>query len=281
MNGLVLLALATALIFGLLLLAPDSGAASLVLSVLGKEGHGYFGVRELGTVVIPNVYFKATLFLVPAFAWFLFRRQFVLAGICITGLVLAFSRAGLALAALVLVGFMLVGPARQRLVTVALVMASAVFVLYNAELLHVAEYLGRVQDALLGRDDSAQARIGHMGSLVDMFDRDALQLWLGHGAGTAFFSEGAGGWVTDIELDHLDAIRQFGLAWFVLFSGLVLVVVRAAGKAKPEGVPAAIALGVAFIASGTNPVLINPLFMMLLAMVARLGQAGESGRAIA
>jgi hypothetical protein len=278
MDGLVLLAVATTFIFALLLVAPDSGPSTLLLEILGQEGHGYFGVRQLGAVVMPNVYFKATLFLVPAFAWFLFRRQFVPACLCVLGLVLAFSRAGLALAAIVLAGFMLVGSVRQRLLTVALVGAAVVFAIYNADLLHLAEYFGRVQDALLGRDDSAQARIGHLDSLLTLLDHDALQLWFGQGAGTAFYSEGAGAWVTDIELDHLDAIRQFGLAWFVLFTALVLYVVRTVSRVKPQGVPAAIALAVAFIASGTNPVLINPLFMILLAMVARLAEHGAPRR---
>ena len=278
MNGLVLMAVATASIFMLLLVAPDSAPAALLLSVLGREGHGYFGVRQLGSVVIPNVYFKATLFLVPAFAWFLFRRQFWLAALCVLGLALAFSRAGLALAAVVLAGFMLVGSARQRIMTLAFVAVITVLAIYNADLLHLAEYFARVQDALLGRDDSAQARIGHFGSLLALLDRDALQLWFGQGAGTAFYSEGAGAWVTDIELDHLDAIRQFGLAWFVIFAGLVLSVVAAARKAVPHGTAAAIALAVAFVASGTNPVLINPLFMMLLAVVARFAESGSPRR---
>lgn len=271
MDAILLLAVATTALFALLLLAPGSAPATVALALLADESHGFFGVRTLGPVSVPNVYFKATLFMVPAFAWFLFRHRYVPAALCALGLTVAFSRAGVALGAVLFAGFLLTGTVRQRVLAGVVLVAAALFLASNAELLLLAEYGARLQDALLGRDVSAQARIGHLASLAELLNASAWSLWLGHGAGTAFYSAGSGAWVTFIELDHVDAIRQFGLVWFTAFAALVAYVAWRTWGAGAEGRAAAIALGAAFVASGTNPVLINPLFMIMLAAIAHFG----------
>lgn len=278
MDSIALLAAATVGLFLLLLAAPGSLPATVALELLSDESHGFFGVRTLGTVSVPNVYFKATLFMVPAFAWFLFRHRYLKAALCALGLVLAFSRAGVALVAVLFALFLLNGSVRQQLFAGVAIVAAGLLLARHGELLQLAEYGARLQDALLGRDVSAQARIGHLASLAELLNRDPWALWLGHGAGTAFYSAGSGAWVTFIELDHVDAIRQFGLAWFVAFTAVVVHVGASAFRAGPDGRAAAVALGAAFVASGTNPVLINPLFMILLAALAHYGEASRAQR---
>lgn len=278
MDSIALLAAATVGLFLLLLAAPGSLPATVALELLSDESHGFFGVRTLGTVSVPNVYFKATLFMVPAFAWFLFRHRYLKAALCALGLVLAFSRAGVALVAVLFALFLLNGSVRQQLFAGVAIVAAGLLLARHGELLQLAEYGARLQDALLGRDVSAQARIGHLASLAELLNRDPWALWLGHGAGTAFYSAGSGAWVTFIELDHVDAIRQFGLAWFVAFTAVVVHVGASAFRAGPDGRAAAVALGAAFVASGTNPVLINPLFMILLAALAHCGEASRAQR---
>lgn len=63
----------------------------------------------------------------------------------------------------------------------------------------------------------------------------------------------------------VDAIRTFGLLWFLGFSA---VVARAAGVrlrlVSEEARGLRIAVIAAFIASGANPVLISPLFSILV-----------------
>ena len=68
------------------------------------------------------------------------------------------------------------------------------------------------------------------------------------------------------ELDHVDAIRQFGILWFIAFSLIAGYIALRFVKSRNANNRA---LGMAFIsiylAAGTNPVLITPLFMMLFA----------------
>jgi hypothetical protein len=79
-------------------------------------------------------------------------------------------------------------------------------------------------------------------------------------------STGVNALVPAVEMDHLDAIRTYGLIWF---TGFTVVVFRAIGVGmhleREEARGLRVAIIAAFFAAGTNPVLINPLFCILVA----------------
>lgn len=267
MMALLVLAVVIVLLFGLFLLMADSGIAQMIMAVLEDGGHGYFGARLVGSLFVPTVYFKATLFLVPACIWFLYRRRYVPSALCFLALVLAFSRSGALIAGIVVLAYgFILAPFRVR-IGLACVLAIIVYLLWrNAELLEIGAILDMYLDVLTGRGQSASERAGHFASLVELLSQDAKALWLGQGAGAWFFSKGVNAFVAAIELDHLDAIRSFGLIWFI---GFTAVVFRSAGVGMRLGSHEARGLRVALIAtflvSGTNPVLISPLFSIMAA----------------
>jgi len=257
MSSLLALAIVIIFLFCLFLLLPRSGYTQFLRGVLAGGVHGYFGLRGVGSILVPVVYFKATLFLVPACIWYFYKRSYVASAICFVALICAFSRSGALIAAAVLgVHGFLLAPFRVRAGLVCLLVAVG-YVLWSDMYL----------DVLTGRGESASQRIGHFYSIIDLLSHDARILWLGQGAGVSFFSTGVNGFVTAVELDHLDAIRTFGLLWFIGFSAVVF---RAAGVgmhlASKEARGIRVALIASYFASGTNPVLISPLFCMLAAV---------------
>ncbi len=271
MKSLLIMAVVVIFLFCLWLLLPQTGIATFLLATLhGDEYgvHGYFGARGVGSILVPVVYFKATLFLVPASIWFFFRRNHLASGICFLGLICAFSRAGVLIAGamLALHGFIL-APLRVRVGLACLLLVVAYVLWRNAELLHIGAVLDMYLDVMTGRGHSSTERIGHFNSIMELLGHDAMLLWFGQGAGTYFFSSGVNSFVSAVELDHLDAIRTFGLLWFI---GFTLVVMRAAGLGmrlvSNEARGLRVALVASFLASGTNPVLISPLFCMLAAV---------------
>src|SRR5207302_10555674 len=63
------------------------------------EQEGYFGTRSLGELgSVPSIYFGATLFLVPAFVYYLFAGKALRAGVLLLAIGLAFSKAGISIA---------------------------------------------------------------------------------------------------------------------------------------------------------------------------------------
>jgi hypothetical protein len=122
-----------------------------------------------------------------------------------------------------------------------------------------------ISDTAAGQSETAVVRIGHYHSIMDLFLRNPDYLLIGQGAGTSFFSSGESDYVRIIELAHLDAIRKFGLPWFLGFSALVFYSSwRLIRLKEMEARGFGFALVSMYIAAGTNPVLLSPLFIILL-----------------
>jgi hypothetical protein len=82
--------------------------------------------------------------------------------------------------------------------------------------------------------------------------------------------------LSNIELDHLNAIRKFGLPWFFVFTASVLTLSSKLFRSSvPDGRIIGLALLALFIAAGTNPVLLSPVFLMFLAMALDLFWRGK------
>lgn len=244
-------------LYSLILLFPDS--LQNIVEYLSASEQGYFGQRMVGELLLPNVYGRATLFLVPAFVYFLYTERLLRSGMCLLALIASFSKAGF----LISIGFLLLFPflSSKATMTSRLIPISVIFLLTLVIFKIAPGYFDEIASAVSGDHATAQVRVGHVHSLADFFDENPLYLWLGAGAGTDFFSEGAGQRVTNIEVDHLNAIRKFGLPWFVAFSVLIGLI---AWRLLISGKALGLALIGAFIAAGTNPVLINPVFFILM-----------------
>ncbi|MFK7847037.1 MAG: O-antigen ligase family protein [Rhodothermales bacterium] len=266
-NILTALSITVIAMFSLLMIAPFSAISQTLLAIFQDPGHGYFGARGLAGIRIPHVYFKATLFFVAGFTYFLFKGNRPRAFLFFATLVLAFSKAGILLCLVFLLVFVLF-EARPKMKWAVVVFTG--LLIYgmntwgNAKV--IGGYVETISNAVQGKALTTRIRIGHWNSFKDlMADHPDYLIW-GQGVGTSYFSDGRKRHVYNIELDHVDAVRQFGLLWLIAFSLIVGYIALRLIRCRD---PNKRAMGMAFVsiylAAGTNPVLITPLFMMLLA----------------
>lgn len=237
--------------------------ADIAMRIFSSEAHGYIGYRMFGTGFMPNVYLKATLFLVPVYVYFLYMSKPVHALIALLALVVAFSKAGFAICLLFTLLFLFLhrGDWRYKAVVIAL------FIVITPLVLGHEQFAGELFRSLTGESETAQVRIGYLDSLYTMFGENPVSLLIGQGAGAVFYARNLGAFVSNIELDHLNAIRKFGLPWFMAFTAFVLTVSYRLFRSQPdEGRALGLALPALFIAAGTNPVLLSPLFLMFMAL---------------
>lgn len=267
---------------GLLFLMPDSAVGSKVFDFLSSlhEQEGYFGDQLMGDVTVPVLYFRSTLFLVPACVYFLFVEKVWRAGITFLALGLAWSKSGIFIALVFGLVFAVLkltsraassrgrtSSARRStmlriLLPVVLLSGIALFVLSS-----FPAFFDLILDTAAGESETALARIGHYHSIMDLFARNPDYLLIGQGAGTSFYSSGESDYVRIIEIAHLDAIRKFGLPWFLGFSSLVFYTSwRLIRTKEMETRGFGFALASMYIAAGTNPVLFSPLFIILLTL---------------
>lgn len=261
------LAVVVIVLFFLLLLIPDHVVSRALLDYLKQPGHGLFGVRGLAGIRLPNVYFKATLYFVPCFIYYLYLGKPWYAFLFLVALVLAFSKAGILLCLVFLGAYILThGGRKAKWAAIILTLATAYLLMTWSDAKFIGGYIDYMINTVSGRAETTQIRVGHWTSFIDLMKENPQYLIWGQGVGTAYFSLGRGRPVYNIELDHVDATRQFGLIWFIAFSLIVLYIALRLMKSKKDNHTA---LGISFLgiylAAGTNPVLITPLFMMLLA----------------
>lgn len=276
------LAIFVAVSFGLVFLMPDSAVSSRLFEMLStlQEQEGYFGSERMGDVTVPLLYFRSTLFLVPACVYYLFVGKVWRAGIIFLALGLTWSKSGLFITLVFGLVFLVLklasraGSSRGRtrsargstnlriLLPVVLLSGIALFFLSS-----FPGFFDQILDTAAGESHTALVRIGHYHSIMDLFDRNPDYLLIGQGAGTSFFSSGESGYVRNIEITYLDGIRKFGLPWFLAFSSLVFYSSWRLIRAKEMEVRGfGFALVSMYIAGGTNPVLFSPLFIILLTL---------------
>lgn len=219
---------------------------------------GFFGLRELGGLTFAVVYFKSTLFYVPAGILLLYSKRFVACLLMLVALVAATSKTGVAVSTI----FLLVKAFRSRrprwLVIGGLVVGSIGFAGY------IGSTVSDVFSALSTDVNTVTVRVEHWESLWSLFKENPFTPIFGQGAGTKFYSSAVEEYVNNIELDHLNSIRKFGIVWFSVFSIFIINIVYILYRQNEKYL--AMALATTFIICGTNPLLLTLLFMSLLAI---------------
>jgi hypothetical protein len=207
-----------------------------------------------------RLYFQATLWMVPAGVYFARKSQFPLAMLCLAGLIMSGSKAG-ALIAFAFIVWILLSTKSHRILGLICVVSAVAGGLYFLPL-----FLQNVRDAFLVMDsNNLVIRYGHAFSMIQVLLEKPWTIFIGNGAGTAFYSSGIGQWVVRTETDHLDAIFHYGIIWFGFFTWLCFWTIRRLLRSVQDHHKAhGLALLSMYFASGTNPQLISPLFMLYL-----------------
>jgi hypothetical protein len=271
------LAVVIIVLFAILLAAPQSGLSGIIMDFLVRfhGNEGYFGSNEDKGLII---YFRAALFLVPTCVYFLFTGRTWRALLVLLAVALSQSKAGVVISLGFAAVFLFFAFRSKRVKATTMDPSAGVFAMTRKTLLvlglglvsiiflSVVPNFGKdVWDAMTVQSETALIRKGHIESVVDLLDRHPDYLLTGQGAGTRFYSLGAQGLVDNIEVDHLNAIRKFGLPWFIVFTAVVIrVTLKLIRSERMDMRASGFALASSFLASGTNPVLITPLFIMLL-----------------
>lgn len=228
---------------------------------------GKFGRRALGPIVWYSIYFKATLFYVPAFVYYLYRERFAYSAILFIALTLSVSKSGILLCGLFTGWFILInGSLRLQAGALGMVGILVITALYVVDIEVTMAYTEYFIETVTGEAETSQIRVGQLKSFVDLMGEHPTYLLWGQGVGTEFYSVGKEEFTYSIELAHIDTIRQFGLPWFIAFSSCVAYVAfrLTRRKARIEKGLGYATVGI-FVAAGTNPLLVTPLFMMLIA----------------
>ncbi len=221
----------------------------------------YQGTRT--DALVGKVYPRATLFFVAAGIYYFFIGNLFRFFVLLFALILAVSKSGV----LILTMLMLFKIQKKFLFSYGFIIFVSIFITlgFLTNLIY-PNYYDVLISLFIGQSETTNLRIQHAVSFLDYFDQNWSSLFFGQGVGTSFFTLGTNSFEMNIELDHLETIRRYGLIWAVAFYATVLLIsFRLIFMNKDTSNSAiGIALFAGFLAAGTNPVLISPPFMILL-----------------
>ena len=248
---------ATLIFIGISLKRPEAWE---IIHFLLQKGGGYFGERGIGTDLVPNIYFKSTLFYTVGYIFSLFYLPTIISIIFFLGLLAGVSKAGMLYCGISTCLYAYYKKKSIKILLLIVFMASFFIGIIN---LSPIKFL--YQEVLEGNSKTVMVRKLHFESLISYWETNPVSFIIGSGLGTSFYSQATGTQVYNIEIDHFNITRKYGIIWFLLFSSRILLVGYKAIKSQEiYKKRLGLSLITAFIVCGTNPVLLSPLFFCLL-----------------
>jgi len=147
------------------------------------------------------------------------------------------------------------------------VIAVGVVLLIGAAITYIAgyEYVGEFFISKLSVASASTAiKVGHIESILNLMYRNVGTFLFGMGVGSSFYSIGVNRVVTNVEVSHFNVMRQFGVIYALGFFSYVLFLFMSLRRLDETGRLLSIGLAMLFIAAGTNPLLISPIFFLVL-----------------
>ena len=116
--------------------------------------------------------------------------------------------------------------------------------------------------------ESIAIRMGHIDSILGVLSTSIWTLLFGSGVGSTFYSVGTnsivGGTEYAVEVSYFDLVRQFGLLYGLALTAYCIVLVLAVRRTDATGRLLALSIVILFLAASTNPLLISPVFFLVL-----------------
>lgn len=231
---------------------------------------GFLGVQSIVGKFFSNVYYRWSMWLITAFILSVGRYNIaaLVIGIAIvitlSTSVIMFSLLGL----LLLIFALGIKPVNSVKFVIFLVM---LFIVVAMVAVMFSEVAGVVFENVVSKfsasTESTAIKLGHIEGILQSMQESTMNLMFGMGVGAEFYSPSLRTYTIDVEVSHFNFLRQFGLIGGFIFFGYILYVITKAYQTDMIGKRWSIGLLMLFVAAGTNPLLMSPVFMVVLIVV--------------
>lgn len=232
---------------------------------------GYFGQNPLegkSSLFFPNVYPRWALLLLPAAILLLNRdlKKFIIVTLA------TFLTTSTAAILFLVVGVLWAsfGNLWQGRISKLYLKKFAIFLLLlllGTSVIYLlgSEYIIEFVASKIGDSTSVSIKVGHISSILALMSSNIVTLFFGMGLGSSFWSTGVDQFVSNVEVSHFNLMREFGLPYAIAFCSYVLFLfVKLHRMGDETGRQLSIGIIILFVAAGTNPLLISPIFFLIL-----------------
>lgn len=228
---------------------------------------GYFGQRpETGIDFVPNVYFRWTMLLIPAAILLIgeSRKKLI---VVLLAILSTLSTAAIFSVSLGLILIALISSTQPFLKAARgafLGLLTIVFIGLVAWFFEYRQVINLMFDKVSFESAPAAIRISDIHSIYESMKESAFVTLFGMGVGSSFYRIGSGEYAINVEVSHFNLVRQFGLVYAVLFFWYVFSAFWWLVKTDDIGRRIAVGMLALFLAAGTNPLLMSPVFFLIL-----------------
>lgn len=244
------------------------------IELFGKLGKtyrlGFLGFQEIAGTVFPNVYYRWSMWLIPAFVLSIGRynvASLIIGIACIITLstsIIFFSLLG---AAFLFFSMRSLresnGTAAKTIIILTIIVGLAAIIFPDIS----SELFDNIASKFSSESQSTSLKLGHIEGIFEALQDSWVNLVFGMGVGSEFYSPGTGTFLINVEVSHFNFVRQYGLLISLLFFGYVFFSIVQAYRTDQLGKRWAIGLLTLFLAAGTNPLLMSPIFIIVLMIV--------------
>lgn len=252
----------------LIFILIKTGHINLILNISDFANNyriGFIGLKQSsdqsGYLMQPNVYFRWTMFLIPV--CLLFLKDHKLKFLTVLSAIFLTSSTGLILFSLLgIVVFSLMNGVIKKNLGKWLI-----FVFFIIGILICLLPFINVQDMLIKlstQSTSTDIKLGHIQSALSEIFKSTNTFLLGTGIGSQFYSMGINAYTTNIEVSHINMLRQYGFIFFALFCSYFFTVFFKLMRTDSTGKKLALGIMGFFLCAGTNPLLLSPFFILSL-----------------
>lgn len=232
---------------------------------------GYFGYNYVGSLLMPIVYLKSSMFFIFALAGACYyEKKFSIIVLFLVNMIVS-TTANIVFAFAIILYYFIKKTGLHMKRTIICCIFSCVsggflIILLYWDKLYLKLY-GFISDITM-QSGSSQAKIGHIISIVEIMLNDIQKLLFGMGGGSSFYSGYLGYTVSNSEVSQLECLRRFGIIYSALFFGYIFLIIYNMYKANQKML--SWGLFMLFIATASNPQLMSPMFLIVLFMCKKM-----------
>jgi hypothetical protein len=221
---------------------------------------GFFTEKHyLSGSILPNVYFQGTLSLVICGTLAAYKKKYLVFSLILLVMTIAPSRFGFLILCLAWLIFQVRNNPKILLLMPLLLIIIITILSYTP---FGIEFFAIFN----GKSDGVSIRAEHTKSVFNVIVGNPLSLVWGSGPGSIFYSSGAPGYVSNIEISQLEFFRKYGIFAFVFFHILYFSPILFYNKTK-DGFFIPVSLLMYYFVAFSNPVLFSLFSMLFLAFI--------------
>lgn len=243
----------------------DPFGAEIIFKELGVPGWFYLRADNY-----PQVYYQATLTLVPICIFSYCYGYKKIGLVILLTLLISLSRFGFLCAIIIIILFEFFNTKKLVLSFFCIYLLIIFLFPFLGYTLYVNSDLPRVHSAYF-MEDGLYIRLGHLYSIYDFFTTKSFIF--GSGAGSYFYTIGSHEYVDNIEISQLELLRRNGLIGYYLTSFLLIYISYL--LIKKELYVEFITLFAFYIVSFSNPVLLTLLLSIIVACLLNQKRSSE------